>query len=485
MCWQAVQLVAANSRSVLRVGGIAVDFWSTARRGTASKPDVGDCRLPQQHDHDRLLFSPPVRRLANKTQVFPLERDDAVRTRLTHSHEVVNLARSMGDRIVQKKLKAFEEKGRTIRAILSAIGLAHDLGNPPFGHQGEKAIGDWFRSRNDVFTSADCGDVAVRNRLEFLKFEGNAQTIRLVTRLQTSSGGNGLDLTAGTLSALMKYTVPADKTSERNKAAAKFGYFESEATVVAWVRDKTGIGEGQRHPLTWIMEAADDIAYTSLDIEDAMRKRLLSPDDVLDEIRCIGGTEAKKVCDRLIDLFAKIERKNFSIQEIREIKSSYFRTVAISHMIDHAVASFDEHSANIMTLSHTSEMLEGCELTSRLKDIAFSYAFDSKAVREIEADGAVAISNLMSFFWNAISDREKPDKLGSKRNTAASAYGWSLISDNYKHRAIRNSYTDRDNQPLSIRYQELRLLTDMISGMTDGFLMNLNEKLINAGHVNA
>lgn len=460
-----------------------MDIWNASRMGTPSSSETEDRRLPNQHDYDRLLFSPPVRRLANKTQVFPLDRDDAVRTRLTHSHEVVNLARSMGDRIVAKRSEAFEGRGRTIRAMLSAIGIAHDLGNPPFGHQGEVAIGDWFRSNGTSFDGGDAGNVAQRNKDEFLKFEGNAQTIRVITRLQTSSGGHGLDLTASTLAALMKYTVSCNKTAKDLKPRAKYGFFESESNIIDWIREKTGIPEGCRHPLTWIMEAGDDIAYSSLDIEDAIRKRLLSPDDVLDAIISIGGSELSIVAEIIKDKFHNISRVDFSIQEIREIKSSYFRTVVIDHMIKYAVENFDKNFTQIMGLDHHHEILDGCELHLILKNLAFSYAFDSKGVRKIEADGSVAMNNLMTFFWNAINDREKVSNLASRRNSAASAYGWALISDNYKHRAIRNNYLDRDGNPLSIRYQELRLLTDMMSGMTDGYLMALNESLIESGHV--
>jgi dGTPase len=429
------------------------------------------------------LFSPPVRRLANKTQVFPLEADDAVRNRLTHSHEVVNLARSMGDRIVVARSDELSSKAPTIRAILSAVGIAHDLGNPPFGHQGEVAIGDWFRGNEDCFSDSESGSVPKHLRNEFLMFEGNAQTMRVVTRLQVSSGGNGLDLTAGTLAALMKYTVSADGVKDGEKPSAKYGYFESETDVIAWIREKTGIREGQRHPLTWIMEAGDDIAYSSLDIEDAMRKRLPSPDDVLYEISAHGDSDVKAVAAELKESFKKIDRSIFSIQEIREIKSSYFRTVSINHMIKHAVDRFISEYSDIMSLKHRTALLDGCELHKLLKDLAFSYAFDSKYVRKTEADGAVAIHNVMSFFWDAIRLREKVNKLSSRRTTAAAAYGWSLISDNYKQRAIRNSYKDRDGKELPVRYQELRLLTDMMSGMTDGYLMSLNANLIQAGHV--
>ena len=247
-----------------------MNIWSAGRRGKSVVADGNDPRIPQQHDYDRLLFSPPVRRLANKTQVFPLEKNDTVRTRLTHSHEVANLARSMGDRVLVAK-PLWGPHTAEVRAILSAVGLAHDLGNPPFGHEGEKAIGQWFKDNNKVFESAS-GHIAEAMRPEFTDFEGNAQTIRVVTKLQVSPGGNGLDLTAATLAAMMKYPVTCDLRSKSSQCTKKFGYFECESDLVDWVRSMTGLGSGQRHPLTWLMEAADDTAYSSLDIEDAIKK---------------------------------------------------------------------------------------------------------------------------------------------------------------------------------------------------------------------
>lgn len=226
-------------------------IWSESRRSEHIHRSDTDHRSPFDHDHDRLLFSTPVRRLADKTQVFPLDRSDAVRTRLTHSHEVSNLARSMGNRLIHEH---FEFQGisepRFFPAILATIGLAHDLGNPPFGHQGEAAIGNWFKN-NDVFGSSTDPNTYVRQELwpEFLEFEGNAQAFRILTKLQVALGGFGLDFTAATLTALMKYPISCDLRSKGNAATKKYGYFESEHTIVEWARKETGLKVKQRHPL--------------------------------------------------------------------------------------------------------------------------------------------------------------------------------------------------------------------------------------------
>jgi dGTPase len=231
------------------------------------------------------------------------------------------------------------------------------------------------------------------------------------------------------------------------------------------------------------MEAADDIAYSSLDIEDAIKKRILSPEDVLAEIEEQSGEEFGKTAAKLADVYQSFDRTGRSVEEVREIKASYFRTVAINHMICHAVNAFTDNLAAIEGGMHSNELLDGCGLCGLLKDIAYRYAFDSRGVRRVEADGSVAISEVMDFLWTAIEDRENPEKIGSKRRSASSAYGWTLFSDNYKQNAIRNHYTDRDGKDLPMRYKELRLLTDMVSGMTDGYLIDLHRSLKAAGHI--
>ena len=185
--------------------------------------NTGVGRKEIERDYDRILFSTPIRRLANKTQVFPLEENVAIRNRLTHSHEVSNLARSIGVRIAfdrakqvfgddPKRHERLQVK-RNVPALLAAVGLAHDIGNPPFGHQGEIAIREWFSDNSEDTEQHD----------DFLHFDGNAQTFRLLTRLQVLNDDFGLNLTVATLAALMKY--PSLHDSENRGGFKKFGIF--------------------------------------------------------------------------------------------------------------------------------------------------------------------------------------------------------------------------------------------------------------------
>lgn len=449
-----------------------------------------------QQDYDRLLFSTPVRRLSDKTQVWPMDENDGVRNRLTHSHEVANLARSIGSRIAKSHPAVFEDVSLhdTIQPILSAIGLAHDLGNPPFGHQGEAAIGAWFRARQSwIFTNLDAparnGEgskglpIAVPERLhgEFLNFDGNPQTIRLVTRLQTSVANVGLNLTAATLSALLKYPIGSPSMTPDQRVWKKFGYFESERPIVEWVREATGLAEGQRHPLTWIMEACDDIAYSVLDVDDVMKKSIVSPDDTLAVLKAHQTLKDAEITSRIQASFEKAHDPDRRPEVVRDIKIGYLRAHLIEALIKEASATFVANATTIMDLSHEKPLMDGSELCETLKGVAQQYAFSNLRVLRTEAVGAAAIDGLMSFFWDAIRGRKDEAKLTSKRTGARAKYGYALISPNYIEDAVRN--VDAYGLEGGLRYRELRLLTDMMSGMTDTFAIKLWDDVRQVPHV--
>src|SRR5690349_18688310 len=235
------------------------------QRSKVNPAELNVGRQPVERDYDRILFAAPTRRLADKTQVFPMEINDSVRTRLTHSHEVSAIARSIGVRLAFEHAEAVFGSGhealqvkRVVPALLAAIGLAHDLGNPPFGHQGEASMQQWFIQQ--AVSEAKRQGVEVTNDTDlshfvdpdFLGFDGNAQTLRLLTRLQVVNDAYGFNLTVATLAALIKYPVVygLDKLGFK-----KSGIFRSESTIVGEVWDATGLRAGIRHPLTLVMEA--------------------------------------------------------------------------------------------------------------------------------------------------------------------------------------------------------------------------------------
>ena len=450
----------------------------------ADDADPEGWRSDFQKDYDRLLFSAPVRRLSDKTQVWPMDENDGVRTRLTHSHEVANLARSIGSRIAATSPGIFgaADLHDVVQPILSAIGLAHDLGNPPFGHQGETAISTWFRNREQwIFANSREGGQGLRIsvpedlRDEFLLFDGNPQSLRLITKLQTSVSHVGLNLTAATLAASLKYPVAASGRDPKRPIRKKVGYFRSEIAIVDWVRDVTGLSEGRRHPLTWIMEACDDIAYSVLDVDDVMKKGIVSPDDVRAILATNVDLKDTALIHRIDASFAKVKASDRRAEVVRDIKIGYLRAILIEALIKHASAAYVSNQAGITGLSHEAPLMDDSVLCKALKRIAKQYAFSNSAVLRMEAIGAAAIDELMSFFWSAISDREENEDLTSLPNTPRGRYARSLISPNYLEDAVLSA------KPLGeeggLRYRELRLLTDMVSGMTDTFAVKLWEKI--------
>ncbi len=426
-----------------------------------------------------------------------MDENDSVRTRLTHSHEVANLARSIGVRVYLNSPDEFNRSGighdallNVIQPILLATGLGHDLGNPPFGHQGEAAIGRWFKNRQAwIFSKTAQGGEELQPsqvvpeplRLEFTRFDGNPQALRLLTRLQTHVDGLGLDLSAATLAAGLKYPVCFAAADADNPIRKKGGYFSSEKGVVDWIREQTGLDEGQRHPLTWIMEACDDIAYSVLDVDDVLKKLVMSPDDVLVVLQ--RSQRDDPIVIKLQSRFTDVERKPLGPDAQRDIKIQYLRAFFIEALVSHASDQFIRNLRPIFDFSHQTPLMDNSELCSALKKIAKRYAFNNPLVLRTEALGAAALDGLMCAFWSAISDRKDVGDIESRKRSARSSYIFSLISPNYVQQACAPDTPGSEANGL--RYRELRLLTDMISGMTDTYAMRLWGEIQALPHVNS
>ncbi|WP_259343660.1 dGTP triphosphohydrolase [Oceanobacillus picturae] len=244
-----------------------------------------DLRNDFDDDYARLIFSSAVRRLQDKAQVFPLDSSDFVRTRLTHSHEVSTLGRSLGisieeNLIKDKKLNA-RHKGK-LSALLAVVGLIHDLGNPPYGHFGEAAIQRYFSNwfTNNTKGKVVCKTLKAEQVGDFTNFEGNAQTFRLLSKLNNLKDEYGYNLSAASLASILKYprsSIEGNKNSKVRKANnlgvsyKKFGYLQSESIRFQEVKRYTEIDK-YRHPASFLLEAADDIAYSAADIEDGCKK---------------------------------------------------------------------------------------------------------------------------------------------------------------------------------------------------------------------
>lgn len=459
--------------------------WLNAarRRPSQTSPTLfhTETRAEIERDYDRVLFSTPVRRMADKTQVFPLDHFDSVRTRLTHSHEVANLARSVGlDLVFNRHLAAgLPQVLRDVPALLATIGLAHDLGNPPFGHQGEEAIGRWFARHEATVLDPKTG-LSEAMRQDFLRFEGNAQTLRLLTKLQLINDDYGLNLTVATLAALIKYPVSSDHIDNHFVVRKKHGFFQSEQSLVAEVQAQTGLAAGQRHPLTWILEACDDIAYSVLDAEDAVKKGLLSFSDIMAFLRhaADGDPVVTRVCDAALAEHQRYRQTDLSPAELNDISMQTFRIRAIGALMQAVADTFLAQLPAMSAGTFNQELIAASPahaLLGALKACNWQHAYRHKTVLKVELTGFAVIHGLMDAFWYAITDRVDPHDPASARRTPLASYLYQLISENYRR------VFESPNNPMPLRYREAQLLTDMLSGMTDSFAVRSWQQIQEAG----
>ncbi|MER2490524.1 deoxyguanosinetriphosphate triphosphohydrolase family protein [Catenovulum sediminis] len=435
------------------------------KHGLGSTVLSANGRIELERDYDRILFATPTRRMGDKTQVFPLERNDSVRNRLTHSHEVSSLARSIGIRLAfDYRREIFGDDSdpnleRCVPALLAAIGLAHDLGNPPFGHQGEKAIQNWFRHNEEkVFGSKNHIDSR-----DFINFDGNAQTFRLVTRLQILNDSYGLNLTYATLASMIKY--PVSSIEAKGLGWKKAGYFLSEQQIIEDVWQQTGLSQGIRHPFTYIMEACDDIAYTILDAEDIVKKDIASFSDIVDHLTHMNPDD-----DVTLSVLngAKAKNKEFknaglSPKELNDVSMQMFRVYAISAMVsailETLVADIKDimqgaSKANYNLLEHS----KAADFCKAMREFDYIHGYRHKSVLELELRGNNYISGIMDMLWQGIAGEG-----------LFSQYAFNRISENY-----RRIYQDSE---MSENYRKAQLLADAVSGMTDSYLIYLHDEL--------
>ena len=258
-----------------------------------------DLRSEFEKDYHRIIGSASFRRLQDKTQVFPLDKSDFIRTRLTHSLEVSSFAKSLGQNIGEnilayKRDPSFTPKMKEdICSILQCAGLIHDIGNPPFGHFGEAAIREWFARSLPVlqYHGEPVAQVlSEQMREDFYHFEGNAQALRLVSKLHFLVDENGMNLTYALLNTIVKYPVASNQINKKsgNIKDKKMGFYLADEEIFREIQKETGTN-GRRHPLTFILEAADDIAYKTADIEDAYVKGFVSYPALLEELVELQG----------------------------------------------------------------------------------------------------------------------------------------------------------------------------------------------------
>ncbi|MEQ9844665.1 deoxyguanosinetriphosphate triphosphohydrolase family protein [Pectobacterium brasiliense] len=435
--------------------------------------DTSKGRQQIERDFDRILFAAPTRRLADKTQVFPLDKNDSVRTRLTHSHEVANLARGIGMRLAfELKHEVFKDINadvcleRDVPALLATIGLVHDMGNPPFGHQGEKAMSEWFTKNLSEEEYSD----GIYN--DFRHFDGNSQTLRLVTKLQLLNDDYGLNLTYATLASMIKYPRPSDSV---DSLWSKHGYFYSETAVVHEVWEKTGLCENVRHPFTYVMEACDDIAYSVLDAEDIVKKGLASFHDLMDFIQCHDLCKddivAKRIVKNCKSINMEYAQQDLSPAELNDMSMQMFRVYAIAELVDAVVIAFKYNISDFLSenckIKDLVSKSGGKNLCKVLKKFDSSRGYQHSSVLKLELEGSNYIKGLMDMLWIGIKGRAAGDE---ECDTPFGRYVYGRISENY-----RRVFKQENDLPTA--YKEAQLLADAISGMTDSYLIALHDEL--------
>jgi dGTPase len=451
--------------------------WNKLLNSSRPRPSTGgDSRVEFERDHDRAIFSTPVKRLQDKAQVFPLETHDAIRNRLTHSLEVSAVSRGLAIfvcKFLLEKREITQGKEREIEAIASTCGLIHDLGNPPFGHAGEYAIQEWFAK----FGESELQVLLGKNQLvqDFLKFEGNAQTLRIVSKLQILADFNGLNLTLGTLSAAMKYTADSVEADEHHEDHGKMkpGFFASETSLIERVREETGIG-GARNPITFLVEAADDIVYSVADVEDGIKKGVVRWIDVRKALHDTASSDLDEVLKRMERILAVSEADFSNFPD--DILGSAFRTAAIWVLVEDASTVFKKQYDSLMAGTYISELLmdgERKHLAKALTDIGKARIYRTPSNLKLELMGRKIIQDLMSLFWEGAQTLQTDPMIKTRKFPGKIQ---ALFSENYLS-VFRESMKNCCDIPEP--YHRLQLVTDYVCGMTDSFAKRLHAELNN------
>ena len=466
--------------------------WSTLlsprrERESSEKYRSSDLRSEFEKDYHRIIGSASFRRLQDKTQVFPLDKSDFIRTRLTHSLEVSSLGKSLGQNIGESILKYKKDSGFTpqmkedISHILQCAGLIHDIGNPPFGHFGESAIREWFiRNLPELkFEGERVEDLLTEQmKQDFYHFEGNAQALRLVSKLHYLVDEHGMNLTYALLNTMIKYPVPStgiDKESGNIKDK-KMGYYLADEELFHRITKATGAGNN-RHPLTYILEAADDIAYKTADIEDAFIKKFISYHTLLEELKEVQGltkseqTETFSPADVLEELYLRGKEKNVAHPEAYAIKN--WIICVQGFLIGQATYGFTSNYDQIMAGKYPHDLFyhtEAEKLMDMLGKLAYREVFTSDVIYRMEVAEEAVLDFLMDKFMHAIiSYDDEPEKLESLDVRMV-----SFISSNYKSAYHLQAEGKSDIERLYLR---LLLVTDYICGMTDSYAKQLYQEL--------
>lgn len=417
--------------------------------------EENETRLGFEVDYDRVIFSSAFRSLQDKTQVIPLSKTSFVHTRLTHSLEVSVVGRSLGRIVGKEILKKHPQLQNThgyqfndFGAIAAAAALAHDIGNPPFGHSGEKAIGDYFLNGNGKRFK---NQLSEKEYQDLVAFEGNANGFKILTESKNGVEG-GLRLTYATLGAFMKYPKQSlPKKSTSHVADKKFGVFQSDTGFFNEVVTELGLlSRGNngysRHPLTFLVEAADDICYTIIDFEDGINLGLIEEDIALEYLINLVRDSLKK------DIYSRLQ----TVQD----RLAYLRSLAINTLIAEAASIFIENEEEILRGTFSEALLDRSQYKAQIADIikiSIEKVYQSTEVMEKEIAGYTILSTLLETFTSAFENYQ---------NGIARHYDKILLQliDSHPH------------QNRSV-YEYLMECCNYISRLTDGNALQIFQKI--------
>lgn len=448
------------------------NIFTQERYGTSTI--TKDSRSEYQRDFDRLIFNSGFRRMQNKTQVFPLPGIAQVHNRLTHSLEVASVGRSLGkmvgNYIVESYKNELDENQKIfyyheLQHVIAAACLAHDIGNPPFGHSGEKAISKYFNDNKDLIIEG-------RNRLrdyfdiiywdELLRFEGNANGLRYLTHSFNGKTPGGLRLTYTTLAATIKYPCSVISIDTNYKHRHKFNFFQSEKGVFNAICSKTNMIQEssdpiifKRHPYVYLTEVADDICYKLIDIEDAQRLKIVDSylviEYMLNLIKCLDVHDFKKV----VYSFDKIDDINDKVSYLRA-KSVNALTVICANRYKTSLHEIinGEFNDELISLINTK-----CTEMKKITELTVNHIYNHPKVMKIEVAGYKILYDLLEQFIPAVL-KEKPNHLDMKLK--------KLIPKQFMF----------DEKIINISgYQKVFSVLDYLSGMTDAYALNLYKEL--------
>ena len=446
-----------------------------------------DLRREFEKDYHRIIGSASFRRLQDKTQVFPLDKSDFIRTRLTHSLEVSSFAKSLGQNIGENILVYKKDGGFTPRmkedicSILQCAGLIHDIGNPPFGHFGEVAIREWFERNLPtlLYKGTPIEQVLTpQMREDFYHFEGNAQALRLVSKLHFLVDERGMNLTYALLNTIVKYPVSSTQINKKSGdiREKKMGYYYADREIFEEIQQETGTN-GCRHPLTFILEAADDIAYKTADIEDAFIKGFITYHTLLEELLELQEKYAPEdggsfyPAEKLEELYLRGKERHVENPEEYAIKNWIVRVQGF--LINCATYGFTSNYNMIMKGEYRYDLFHRTfaeKLMDLLGDLAFRKVFTSDAIYRMEVAESAMIDFLMDKFIRAVIYYDEPgEKLGTIESRMV-----SFISSNYKN---AYHYHAQGKEPREKLYLRLLLVTDYICGMTDSYAKRLYQEI--------